>query len=127
MAERRADLLSEARKTVPEVSAEQAKEQFDRGEVLIVDVRDRHEWEAGHIPGSISAPRGLIEWLVDPDYSNHIPELIHAQDKKIVVQCALGGRSLLAAQALQRLGFTAVSSMDGGITDWSAKGFPVAT
>lgn len=125
MSETPADLLTEARNTVPEMTAEEAKEKLDSGEVdLIVDVREPAEWEAGHIPGALHAPRGMIEWYADPSYANHQSQLVEARDKNVVIQCASGGRSLLAAQSLQRLGFKKVSSMKGGFTDWSAKGLP---
>ena len=126
MPETPADLLTEARKTVPEISAEEAKAKLDGGELdLLVDVREPNEWEAGHIPGALHAPRGMIEWYADPSYANHKAQLAEAREKNVVIQCASGGRSLLAAQSLQRLGFKNVSSMAGGFNDWSAKGLPV--
>ena len=126
MSDTPADLLKEARQTVAEVTAQETKTKLDSGEVdLVVDVREPGEWEAGHIPGSVHAPRGMIEWYADPAYANHKPELAGARDKNVVIACASGGRSLLAAQTLQRLGFKNVSSMSGGFTDWSAKGLPV--
>lgn len=126
MSETPADLLAEARKTVPEISADEAKQKLDSGEIdLIVDVREPNEWDAGHIPGALHAPRGMIEWYADPTYANHKPELAEARDKNVVIHCAAGGRSLLAAQSLQRLGFKNVSSMSGGFNDWSAKGHQV--
>jgi len=126
MPETPADMLTEARKTVPEISAEEAKSKLDRGEVdLIVDVREPNELDGGHIPGALHAPRGMIEWYADPTYANHKAELAEARDKNVVIHCATGGRSLLAAQSLRRLGFKNVSSMAGGFKDWSAKGLPV--
>ena len=92
---------------------------------LIIDVREPNEWESGHIPGALHAPRGMLEWYADPTYANHKPQLAAAREQQVVVQCAAGGRSLLAAQTLQRLGFKNVSSMAGGFNDWSAKGLPV--
>jgi len=126
MPETPADLLTDARKTVPEIGAEEVKARLDRGEVdLIVDVREPLEWDAGHIPGALHAPRGMIEWLGGPSYANHKPQLAEAREKSVVINCASGGRSLLAAQTLQRLGFKNISSMSGGFKDWSAKGLPV--
>ena len=125
MNETPADMLAEARKSVPEMTAEEAKAKLDSGEVdLIVDVREPGEWEAGHIPGAVHAPRGMLEWLADPTYANHKNELAQARDKNVVIHCAAGGRSLLAAQTLQRLGFKNVSSLKGGYTGWAAKGLP---
>jgi len=96
MSETPADLLYAARKTVPEISAEEAKARLDRGEVdLIVDVREPLEWDAGHIPGALHAPRGMIEWLADPSYANHKPQLAGAREKSVVIQCA-SGRALAA-------------------------------
>jgi rhodanese-related sulfurtransferase len=126
MPETPADMLAEARKTVPEISAAEAKSKLDRHEVdLIVDVREPKEWDSGHIPGALHAPRGMIEWYADPSYANHKAQLAEAREKNVVIHCATGGRSLLAAQSLQRLGFKNVSSMAGGFNDWSAKGLPV--
>ena len=126
MPETPADMLAEARKTVPEISAAEAKSKLDRREVdLIVDVREPKEWDSGHIPGALHAPRGMIEWYADPTYANHKAQLAEAREKNVVIHCATGGRSLLAAQSLQRLGFKNVSSMAGGFNDWSAKGLPV--
>jgi rhodanese-related sulfurtransferase len=67
----------------------------------------------------------MIEWLADPSYAHHKPQLVEAREKSVVIHCAAGSRSLLAAQTLQRLGFKNVSSMSGGFNDWSAKGLPV--
>jgi len=126
MPETPADMLAEARKTVPEISAAEAKSKLERREVdLIVDVREPKEWDSGHIPGALHAPRGMIEWYADPSYANHKAQLAEAREKNVVIHCATGGRSLLAAQSLQRLGFKNVSSMAGGFNDWSAKGLPV--
>ena len=92
---------------------------------LIVDVRESDEWGAGHIPGALFAPRGMLEWYADPAYAKHKPELANARAQRVVIHCAGGSRSLLAAQTLQRLGFSRVSSMAGGFNDWLAQGLPV--
>ena len=123
-----ADLVAAARRTVSEITPEDAKAALDRGDVdLIVDVREPGEWEAGHIPGALHAPRGMIEWYADPAYANHKPELAGARDKTVILHCAAGGRSLLAAQTLQQLGFANVRSMSGGYKEWSEKGLPTET
>jgi rhodanese-related sulfurtransferase len=121
-------MLAEARKVVPEVTPAQAKEGLDKGQVdLILDVREPAEWDKGHIPGAVLAPRGLLEWYADPTSSYAKPELTANRDAHIVVQCAAGGRSLLAAETLKKMGYANVSSMAGGFTEWSKQGFPVET
>ncbi|MBJ7601836.1 MAG: rhodanese-like domain-containing protein [Candidatus Dormibacteraeota bacterium] len=125
MTKRSNDFVDEARRTIPEASTEQTKEMLDRGEVdLLIDVREPGEWEAGHIPGAIHAPRGMLEWYADPTYANHKPELTASTDARIVLHCAAGGRSLLAAKTLQEMGYTNVSSMKGGYNEWVAAGLP---
>jgi rhodanese-related sulfurtransferase len=119
-------LLEEARKNVPEVTAAETKERLDRGEVdLIVDVREPEEWAKGHIPGAVHAVRGMLEWYADPTSPYAKREITSKQDGRVVVHCSLGGRSLLAADMLKRMGYKNVASMAGGFTDWEAKGLPV--
>lgn len=119
-------MLAEARKVVPEITAAQAKEGLDSGQVdLILDVREPNEWNKGHIPGAAFVPRGLLEWYADPASSYAKPELTANRDAYIVVHCAAGARSLLAAETLKKMGYPNVTSMAGGFTDWSAQGFPV--
>ena len=119
-------MLAEARKTVPEITASQAKEQLDRGEVdLILDVRESSEWDKGHIPGAVLAPRGLLEWYADPTSPYAKPELTANRDARIVVHCAAGARSLLAAETLKKMGYSNAVSMVGGFNDWAKQGFPV--
>ncbi len=119
-------LLEEARKNVPEVTAAETKERLDRGEVdLILDVREPEEWAKGHIPGAVHAVRGMLEWYADPTSPYAKREITSKQDGRIVVHCSLGGRSLLAADMLKRMGYKNVASMAGGFRDWEAKGLPV--
>jgi rhodanese-related sulfurtransferase len=119
-------LLEEARKNVPEVTAAETKERLDRGEVdLILDVREPEEWAKGHIPGAVHAVRGMLEWYADPTSPYAKREITSKQDGRVVVHCSHGGRSLLAADMLKKMGYKNVASMAGGFTDWEAKGLPV--
>ena len=114
------DFLDEARKTVPEVTAHETRAGLDSGKVkLVLDVREPSEFAAGHIPGALNVPRGLLEWNAD--------KLNVDRDAEVVVQCAAGGRSLLAAKVLQEMGYSNVSSLKGGFTDWGKQGFPTET
>ncbi len=119
-------MLEEARRTVPEITASQARDRLERGEMdLLLDVRETDEWERGHIPGAVHAPRGLLEWYADPSSPYAKPALTENREARILVQCASGGRSLLAAQTLRQMGYPNVASMAGGFKEWSTRGFPV--
>jgi rhodanese-related sulfurtransferase len=119
-------MLEQARGTVSEITPAQARERLERGEVdLLLDVREADEWERGHIPGAVHAPRGLLEWYADAASPYAKPALTGNREARIVVQCASGGRSLLAARTLQSMGYTNVVNMVGGFKEWAAQGFPV--
>ncbi|HEX6478605.1 MAG TPA: rhodanese-like domain-containing protein [Ktedonobacteraceae bacterium] len=119
-------LVAEARKTIPEVTVAQAKAELDQGQAgLLVDVREPAEWDKGHIPGAVSAPRGMLEWYADPTTPYARPELTTKRDARIIVQCASGGRSMLAAETLKKMGYTNVVNMAGGFNEWARQGFPV--
>ena len=120
------EMMEEARKVVPEVSATETKARLDAGEVdLILDVREPGEYEAAHIPGAVHIPRGLLEFQADPSLPAAAQSPVASNpDQRIVVHCAKGARSLLAAESLKKLGYSNVSSMSGGFDDWTAQGLP---
>jgi rhodanese-related sulfurtransferase len=119
-------IVAEARKTIPEVTVAQAKAELDQGQAgLLVDVREPAEWDKGHIPGAVFAPRGMLEWYADPTTPYAKPELTTKRDARIIVQCATGGRSMLAAETLKKMGYTNVVNMVGGFNEWTKQGFPV--
>jgi rhodanese-related sulfurtransferase len=119
-------IVAQARQTIAEITVAQAKEELDEGHVgLVLDVRESAEWEMGHIPGAVLAPRGMLEWYADPTTPYAKAELTTKQDAHIIVACASGGRSMLAAQTLKNMGYTNVVSMAGGFNEWSKQGFPV--
>ena len=102
-----------ARPTVDEV-----KKKMDNGEkVLLVDVREESEFAKDHLPGAIHLGKGIIE----RDIEARVPDL----SAEIVLYCGGGFRSALAADNLQKMGYTNVISMDGGIRDWREKGYPL--
>ena len=70
------------------------------------------------------APRGMLEWYADPTTPYAKPELTTKRDARIIVACASGGRSMLAAQTLKSMGYTNVVNMAGGFNEWSKQGFP---
>ena len=116
------DFVTEAKSRIREVSVEEAAQSRDRG-VMILDVREPGEWAAGHIPGALHVPRGMLEAKADLEYAGREPRLAD-RSQEIVIHCASGARSALAADALQQMGFTNVSSMAGGFVAWSEKALP---
>jgi rhodanese-related sulfurtransferase len=119
-------IIAEARKSTPEITAAQAKEELDQGQAeLVLDVRESAEWEKGHIPGAVLAPRGMLEWYADQTTPYAKPELTTNRDARIIVACASGGRSMLATQTLRSMGYTNVVNMAGGFNEWSKQGFPI--
>jgi sulfur-carrier protein adenylyltransferase/sulfurtransferase len=118
MAKSQQDFLQEARQLVPEVTAEEVDKRLQQGDdVVLLDVREKDEVRSGYIDGSLSVPRGFLEMQV----TGQIPDT----DKEVIVYCAGGVRSLLAARVMREMGYQNVSSMAGGITQWKDRGHPV--
>ncbi len=119
-------IVAEARKSIPEITVSLAREALDKGQVgLLLDVREPAEWEKGHIPGAVLAPRGMLEWYADPSTPYAKSELTTRRDAHIIVTCASGGRSMLAAETLKKMGYTNVVNMAGGFNEWNKQGLPV--
>jgi rhodanese-related sulfurtransferase len=114
-------LMAKAEAEVDSVSAGEAIGLAKRDDVVIVDIRDIRELEReGRIPGSFHAPRGMLEFWVDPESPYHKP--VFAEDKTFVIHCASGWRSLLAAATLQGMGLKPVKNLKGGFTAWKEAG-----
>src|SRR3954466_13901761 len=109
-------LVGEARKNVAEVSPEDAAQKLQNKEAVIVDVREKDEWDEGHIPHAIHLSRGTIEL----DIEEKVPD----PNAVIICHCGGGGRSALAAESLQKMGYKNVRSMAGGLKAWKAAGLP---
>ena len=105
------DLVAAAKTQITEVDVAKAKSLLARG-VTFVDVREPPEWEKGTIPGALQIPRGLVEWKAGSE-----PALAD-KTATVVVYCQGGGRSALAAQSLELLGFEDVLSLAGGYGAW---------
>lgn len=90
----------------------------------LIDVREPAEFAAGHLPGAVNIPRGVLEFEVDghPAVNCERDPALGHRDQPVIVYCRSGGRSALAAEALQRLGFAQPLSLAGGYTDWTAQG-----
>src|SRR5262245_31113275 len=111
-------LVQDARGRVHELTVDDVKAKLDRGERFhLIDVREESEWTRDHLPGAAHLGKGIIE----RDVEQKIPDT----SAEIVLYCGGGFRSALAADNLQKMGYTNVSSMDGGIRGWREKGYPL--
>ncbi|MBA3822963.1 MAG: ThiF family adenylyltransferase, partial [Ktedonobacterales bacterium] len=107
-------MLAQARQEVREVTPPEAAALLHEPTVVALDVREQDEWDGGHLAGAVHIPRGYLELRVE----DAVPE----RDTPVVVYCAGGVRSLLAAQTLQAMGYTDVRSLKGGYTAWTQAG-----
>ena len=119
-----ADMVSKARARIEEIETADLIKLVDDPSVVIVDIRDvRERQRTGAIPGSVHAPRGMIEFWVDPD-SPYSKDVFGQDDKKYVFHCASGWRSALTVATLQDMGFEA-AHLKEGFSTWVEKGGPV--
>ena len=125
MAKTAADLVAQAKQRVENLSVAQVAQEVERGDAVLVDLREPEERvQHGVIPGAVLAPRGMLEFWADPASSYHRPEF--DPHRRVILHCAAGGRSALAAVTLERLGYANVAHLDGGFTAWKDAGQPVA-
>ncbi len=118
---RLADFVNAARARIKEVDSETAEGMMSsRRDLLVLDVREPEEFHAGHVPGAVNVPRGMLEAAADPDYRRPHPELCRAHHRPILLYCKSGGRSALAAATLQEMGFEEVYNVAGGAITWAA-------
>jgi rhodanese-related sulfurtransferase len=111
-------IVDDAKTRVRETNVDAVKTRIDRGDkFILVDVREESEFAKDHLPSAIHLGKGIIE----RDIEARVPEL----DTEMILYCGGGFRSALAADNLQKMGYTNVISMDGGIRDWREKGYPL--
>ena len=124
MAKTAAELVAEAKQRVENLTVDQVATELERGDVVLVDLREPNERaQHGVIPGAVAAPRGMLEFWADPTSAYHRPEF--DPNRRVVLHCASGGCSALAAETLQQLGYTNVAHLEGGFNAWKAAGRPV--
>ena len=111
-------LVADAKKKIIEISPEDAAAKSKSGEAVIVDVREKDEWDEEHIPDAVHISRGTLEL----DVEEKVPD----KNATIICHCGGGGRSALAAESLQKMGYNNVRSMAGGLRAWKATGLPTA-
>lgn len=114
--ERFQKLVEDAKKNITEIRPTDAAEKIKSSNAVIVDVREKDEWDEEHIPDALHMSRGTIEL----DVEEKVPDL----NTTIICHCGGGGRSALAAESLQRMGYKNVRSMEGGFKAWKAAGLP---
>lgn len=113
-------IVNEAKKNIRETTVDAVKAKMDAGEkFLLVDVREDNEFAKDHLPGAIHLGKGIIE----RDIEKAVPDTA----APLVLYCGGGFRSAMTADNLQKMGYTNVISMDGGIREWREKGYPLTS
>ncbi len=111
-------IVNDAKSRIRETNIAEVKRRRDAGEKFhLVDVREDNEWDKGHLPGAVHLGKGIIERDID----RTIPD----RNSEIILYCGGGFRSALAADNLQKMGYTNVISLDGGFREWESAGHPV--
>jgi molybdopterin/thiamine biosynthesis adenylyltransferase/rhodanese-related sulfurtransferase len=110
------ELMRRARSEIKEWNPTEVKSRLSEGDYTLVDVREKHEWDEGYIPGAIHVPRGYLELDIE--------EAVPDKDKPVILYCAGGVRSVLAADTLKRMGYREPVSMAGGFGMWKGLGYP---
>jgi len=117
------DLVAQAKSEIENLRVNQVKQEMERGAALIIDIRDSVERAQGAIPGSEHVTRGMLEFIADP--SLPVYKEFFQPDSRIILHCASGGRSALAAKTLKDMGYTNVAHLETGFRGWAEAGAPI--
>jgi rhodanese-related sulfurtransferase len=117
-----AHLIAEAKGRIENLSPAAVAVEMESDDVLLVDLREAEERQRT-IPGAVHAPRGMLEFYADPTSAYHRTEF--DPSRRTILYCASGGRSALAADTLQGLGYQRVAHLDGGLKAWQAAGLEI--
>lgn len=118
-----ANMVADAKAGIDLLGPDQVATELKGGDAVLVDLRESDERKQnGTIPGSVHAPRGMLEFYADPTSPYHKPEL--EPNKRVILHCASGGRSALAGKTLQEMGYTNVAHLEGGMNAWKESGKP---
>lgn len=118
------ELVAEAKARVQNLDVDAVEQELRSGDAVLVDIREPEELtEGGRIAGSVHVPRGMLEFRADPTSPYHQEPL--DPSKRVILHCATGGRSALAAATLQSMGYENVGHLDGGLKAWKEAGKPV--
>jgi len=119
-----AEMVADAKQKVENLSVEDAARELESGAALLVDIREPGErLKRGAIAGAMHVPRGMLEFWADPTSRYHRKQL--RPDRRIILYCAGGGRSALAAATLQDMGYERVAHLEAGLRGWKEAGRPV--
>jgi len=113
------DLVADAKKKITEISPTDAASKAKSSDAVIVDVREKDEFDESHIPDAVHMSRGMLEFEVEDKFPD--------RSMTIICHCGGGGRSALGAESLQKMGYKNVRSMAGGFKAWKAAGLPTTT
>ncbi|HLL40238.1 MAG TPA: rhodanese-like domain-containing protein [Rubrobacteraceae bacterium] len=119
-----AQMVADAKGHIENLTPEQVASELDREDVILIDIREDNERvQNGVIPNSVPAPRGMLEFWADPTSAYHREEF--DPSRRTILYCASGGRSALATDTLQGMGYENVAHLDGGIKAWKEGGHPI--
>src|ERR1700752_2997446 len=116
MAKTSKNILDEARSTIKQIDIDEARRMIDKSGTVLVDVRESDEWRQGQIPPAGAIPGGFLELRIEEKVPDH--------KTPVILQCASGTRSLLAARTLRELGYENVYNLNGGFNAWKDRGLP---
>lgn len=120
------DFVRAAKAEITEVDGARLEAlRMERPNLMLVDVREASEHEQGHLEGAMLVPRGILEAASDFRYPKRVQKLVDAREQPVVLYCATGGRSAMAAATLKLMGFKEVYSLVGGFAQWEAEKRPV--
>ncbi len=118
------DLVEAAKGRIENLSVDQLRAEIDADDAVVVDIRDiREQLQRGAIPGALHAPRGMLEFWIDPTSEYHRD--VFSPERRYVLYCAGGGRSALAADTMRVMGYPDVAHLEPGFAGWEAAGQPI--
>ncbi|MEZ5229469.1 MAG: rhodanese-like domain-containing protein [Acidimicrobiales bacterium] len=118
------DMVDVAKASLENLSAAQVESERQAGSAIIVDIRDHRElYLKGKIPGAVHAPRGMLEFWIDP--ASEYYRKVFSPENRYIVYCAGGGRSALAAKAMKDMGYPDVAHLEPGFDGWEAAGLEI--
>lgn len=118
------DLVKEAKQQIENLTPQQVSEELKNGNATLIDIREADERKTnGKIAGSVHASRGMLEFYADPSLPYHKPEF--DKNKRLILHCASGGRSALAATTLKEMGYQNIAHLDGGLKAWKEAGMSI--